>query len=118
VRVYPVKVDARLIFLTLMLPHAMWTGATYAEARCIADFNRDSSARGFRALLGSNVSFSCYCACSFLSGTHVGACWRMLLPSSLGACSCPVLSSCLSPLPAHLLALAACSSLHSLLSLP
>merc|ERR1712110_255687 len=30
-------------------------GATYAEARCIADFNRDNSARGFRALLGSNT---------------------------------------------------------------
>ena len=31
-------------------------GATYAEARCIADFNRDNAARGFRAVLGTNVS--------------------------------------------------------------
>jgi len=30
-------------------------GATYAEARCIAEFNRDNATRGMRAVLGCNV---------------------------------------------------------------
>ena len=33
-------------------------GATYAEARCIAEFNRDNAASGMRAVLGSNVMHS------------------------------------------------------------
>ena len=36
----------------------MLGGATYAEARCVADFNRDNASSGLRAILGSNVMHS------------------------------------------------------------